>query len=101
MVFKRPWFGALYPGLKNSSVAVGKPIARHTLMLLNGVPGTAMQGFKDQLSDEEIAAIVTYERNAWDNNTDDLVQPADVAQLRQTQQVKPTMVKTSQVGGFR
>ena len=38
-----------------------------------------MQGYGKQLSLKEIAAVVTYERNAWGNNTGDLVQPADVA----------------------
>ena len=46
---------------------------------MNGKTGTAMQAFKDQLSDDELAAVITYERNAWDNNTNTLVQPADVA----------------------
>ena len=75
----------VFPALKGSSVAVGKPISRHIAMILNGVPGSAMQPYKDQLTDEEIAAIVTYERNAWENNTDDMVQPADVAKVRQTE----------------
>ena len=72
----------MYPALKGSSVAVGKPISRHITMILNGVPGSAMQPYRDQLSDKEIAAIVTYERNAWENNTGDIVQPADVAKIR-------------------
>ena len=38
-----------------------------------------MQAFASQLTDAEIAAVVTYTRNAWGNDTGDLVQPADVA----------------------
>ncbi len=91
----------LYPALKGSSIAVGKPISRHISMILNGLPGTAMQPYKDQLSDEEIAAIVTYERNAWENNTNDEVQPADVAKVRAGNGQQPTMVKKAQVGGLR
>ena len=72
----------LYPALQGSSIATGKPISRHIGLVLNGVLNTAMQAFKDQLSDSEIAAVVTYERNAWDNNTGDVVQPADVAKER-------------------
>jgi len=34
------------------------------------------------LNDYEIAAITTYERNAWGNNTGDLVQPADIRDRR-------------------
>lgn len=91
----------MFPPLKGSSVAVGKPISRHIGIVLNGVSGTAMQPYKDQFTDEEIAAIVTYERNAWGNNTDDEVQPADVAQVRQGDNQQPNMVKKAQAGGFQ
>ena len=91
----------LFPALKGSSVAVGKPISRHIEMILNGVPGSAMQAYKDQLSDEDIAAIATYERNAWENNTDDEIQPNDVAKVRKGDIQQPTMVKKAQAGGLR
>lgn len=67
-----------FPALKGSKIATG-PVADHLDRVLNGKTGTAMQAFKDQLSDEELAAVITYERNAWDNNTNTLVQPADIA----------------------
>lgn len=89
----------VYPALQNSSVAVGKPISRHIAIVLNGVPGTAMQPFKDQLTNEELAAVVTYERNAWGNNTNDLVQPDDVAKVRSGEVKAPTIVKRAQAGG--
>lgn len=91
----------MYPALRASSIAVGKPIARHINLLLHGVPGSAMQGYKDVLTDEEIAAIVTYERNAWKNNTNDVVQPGDVQQLREGEIVQPVKVEKAQVGGIR
>jgi len=91
----------MYPALKNSSVSVGNPISRHIALILNGVPGSAMQPYKDQLTDEEIAAITTYERNAWGNNTDDLIQPTDVANVRRSEIQQPTIVKKAQPGGFR
>ncbi|KTD57568.1 cytochrome c oxidase subunit II [Legionella shakespearei] len=92
----------LYPALKGSSVAVGKPISRHIDLILNGIPGSAgMQPYKDQLTDQEIAAITTYERNAWGNNTDDEIQPADVATLRQSNNQKPTMVNKAKAGGLQ
>lgn len=71
-----------FPAMIASSVAVGKPISRHIGMVLNGVSGTAMQAFKDQLNDTEIAAVVTYERNAFENNTGDIVQPITVKNQR-------------------
>ncbi|HHF7347658.1 TPA: cytochrome c oxidase subunit II [Legionella feeleii] len=91
----------MYPALKGSSVAVGKPISRHIELVLHGIPGSAMQAYKDQLSDAEIAAIVTYERNAWENNTNDEVQPADVAKVRQGDNQQPKMVNKAQAGGLR
>ena len=39
----------------------------------------AMPSFAAQLTPREIAAVITYQRNAFGNNTGDLVQPADVA----------------------
>jgi cytochrome c oxidase subunit 2 len=91
----------LYPALKGSSVAVGYPISRHINMILNGSPGSAMQAYGDMLSNEEIAAIVTYERNAWENNTNDIVQPIDIASLRVEQKTSPKIVKKSRVGGIK
>jgi cytochrome c oxidase subunit II len=69
-----------FPALSGSKIATGDKAA-HLAIVLNGKPGTAMQPFK-QLSDVEIAAVVTYERNSWDNKTGDLVTPADVKAAR-------------------
>ena len=92
----------LYPALKGSSIAVGKPISRHIDLILNGIPDSSgMMPYKDQLNDEEIAAIATYERNAWGNNTDDEIQPADVAKLRHSNNQKPTMVNKAKAGGLQ
>ena len=49
--------------------------------VLNGRPNTAMQAFKQQLSDTEIAAVITYARNSWGNKASD-VQPAEVKARR-------------------
>ncbi|MEJ2344143.1 MAG: cytochrome c oxidase subunit II, partial [Gammaproteobacteria bacterium] len=38
--------------------------------------------FAKQLNNLDIAAVVTYERNAWGNNTGDVIQPRDVAAAR-------------------
>ena len=91
----------LYPALKNSSISVGRPISRHIALILNGVPGSAMQPYKNQLTNEVIAAITTYERNAWGKNTNDEIQPADVAAERDSEIQAPTMVKKAQAGGLR
>ncbi len=91
----------VYPALKGSSVAVGKPISRHIIMILDGVPGSAMQAYKEQLTDEEIAAIVTYERNSWGNNTGDIVQPKDVAEVRNSRIQQPKLVRKAVPGGLQ
>jgi cytochrome c oxidase subunit 2 len=49
--------------------------------VLNGRPNTAMQPFAKQLSDTEIAAVITYARNSWGNKASD-VQPAEVKARR-------------------
>lgn len=70
-----------FPALVNSPVALG-PIVDHIKLVVDGVPGTAMPAFGKQLSDTDVAAIVTYERNAWGNNTGDMVTPQDVSAFR-------------------
>lgn len=88
----------MFPALRGSSVAVGHPISRHIEIILHGVTGTAMQPYAEQLSNEEIAAIATYERNSWENNTNDEIQPKDVAKVRNQDIVQPKIVKKAQAG---
>ena len=71
----------MFPPLKGSKIATG-PVKDHIHLVLNGKPGTAMAAFRDQLNDLELAAVITYERNAWGNNTGDVVQPADIKAAR-------------------
>ena len=66
-----------FPALKASPVAIGD-VTTHISTVFNGKAGTGMQGYSKQLSLKQIAAVVTYERNAWGNNTGDSVQAADV-----------------------
>ncbi len=69
-----------FPPLKGSQVATG-PLAEHIKTVLQGRPGTAMPAWA-HLNDLEIAAIVTYERNSWGNDTGDVAQPKDVKAVR-------------------
>ena len=71
-----------FPALKGSPMMVGDPAA-HIDVVLNGKSGTAMQAFRDQLSAVELAAVITYERNAWGNTTGDLVSPSQINTLKQ------------------
>lgn len=67
----------VFPALKGSPM-VTSDIQGHIDIVLNGKSGTAMQAFGKMLTLKEVAAVVTYERNAWGNNTGDVVQPKDV-----------------------
>lgn len=68
-----------FPALKGSKMATtSSELAAHIDIVINGKAGTAMQAFGKKLTLQEIAAVITYERNAWDNNTGDLVQAAAI-----------------------
>ncbi len=71
----------VFPALKDSPIALGD-VDAHIDIIVNGKAGTAMQAFGKQLTLKEIAAVTTYERNAWGNDTGDLVQAKDVAALK-------------------
>jgi len=70
-----------FPALDGSKVATGEKKA-HIDIVLNGKSGTTMAAFGKQLSDTDIAAVVTYERNAWGNKAGDMAQPAEVKAAR-------------------
>ncbi|MCG6938050.1 MAG: cytochrome c oxidase subunit II [Gammaproteobacteria bacterium] len=71
----------VFPALKGSAIATG-PAAKHIDIVTHGKTGTAMQAFGTQLNDADLAAVITYERNAWGNNMGDVVQPADIKAAR-------------------
>ncbi|MET1079487.1 MAG: cytochrome c oxidase subunit II [Pseudomonas sp.] len=75
----------MFPALKGSKIALG-PKEDHLNIVFNGKPGTAMAAFGKQLSEVDIAAVITYERNAWGNNVGDMVTPKDVLALKQAQE---------------
>ncbi|MFP5397540.1 MAG: cytochrome c oxidase subunit II [Gammaproteobacteria bacterium] len=66
--------------LDGSAVVTGDPSAQIAI-LLNGAANGAMPAWR-QLSDTELAAVITYTKNAWSNNTGKLVQPAEVVAAR-------------------
>jgi cytochrome c oxidase subunit 2 len=71
-----------FPALKGGAIATG-PVEGHVDIVLNGSPkNPAMAAFGQQLSDVDLAAVITYERNAFGNDTGDMVQPADIAAAR-------------------
>lgn len=74
-----------FPALRGSAIAVGD-VDGHLDIVVNGKRGTAMQAFGEQLNEVDIAAIITYERNAWGNNVGDLVTPKQVFDYKSAQQ---------------
>jgi len=69
-----------FPALSGSKLVNG-PKADQIGLVLNGKQGTAMASFK-QLSDVELAAVITYTRNSWANKTGEVVLPAEVTAAR-------------------
>ncbi|HBO11303.1 MAG TPA: cytochrome c oxidase subunit II [Halieaceae bacterium] len=74
--------GGVGTAIAGSAIATGD-IGGHLNIGINGVPGTAMQAFGGQLNDVDLAAVITYQRNAFGNNMGDLVQPIDVFNYKQ------------------
>ena len=80
----------VFPALAGSKIVTGPLLSAegkllkdsHVDRVLNGKEGTAMQAFKTTLSDAEIAAVITYERNSFGNKMGDVIQPAQIKSLR-------------------
>lgn len=72
----------IFPALAGTGISID-PSARqaHIDIVLYGKTGTPMPAFGTTLSAAELAAVITYERNAWGNNTADSVQPAEIRDL--------------------
>jgi cytochrome c oxidase subunit II len=67
--------------LVGSPVVLDADAAKQIGVMLNGQNNGAMPAWK-QLSDTEIAAVITYTKNSWSNKTGQMVQPKDVLALR-------------------
>ena len=68
-----------------AAIATGD-IEAHIDIVVNGKPGTAMAAFGKQLSEVDLAAVITYERNAWGNETGEMVTPKDVLDFKQAEE---------------
>ncbi|WP_296221567.1 cytochrome c oxidase subunit II [Pseudomonas sp. UBA2684] len=75
----------MFPALKGSAIATGAAEG-HIDIVVNGKPGTSMAAFGKQLSEVDIAAIITYERNAWGNAVGDMVTPKDILAFKKAQE---------------
>ena len=80
----------VFPALAGSKIVTGPLLSAegkllkdsHVDRVLNGKEGTAMQAFKNTLTDAELAAVITFERNSFGNKKGDLIQPAQIKSLR-------------------
>ena len=72
--------GAIKP-LDGSPVVLDADQGKQINVLLNGQNNNMMPAWR-QLSDTEIAAVITYTKNHWSNKTGQTVQPAEVMAAR-------------------
>lgn len=66
-----------FPAINGSKIVTG-PVTEHIDRVLNGKPGTAMMAFRNQLDDQSLADVITFERNAWQNHTGTWVKQEDI-----------------------
>ena len=80
----------VFPPLKGSAVVTSSDPTEHLRTVLHGLMGktiggvayaTPMPAFADQLSDEEVAAVLSYERTSWGNQATP-IKPEDVVARR-------------------
>ena len=64
-----------------SSIVLDADKSKQIAVMLNGQNNGAMPAWK-QMSDTEIAAVITYTQNNWSNKTGQIVQPAEVLAAR-------------------
>ncbi len=70
-----------FPAMTGSAIVTGD-VNAHIDIIFNGKAGTAMAAYKNQLSDVDIAAVTTFERNGLGNSVGDMVQPSAIKSLR-------------------
>ena len=67
--------------LDGSAIVLSADHNRQNMTLLNGAAGGAMPSWK-ALSDTDLAAVISYTKNSWSNQTGQLVQPAALQAAR-------------------
>ena len=77
--------GGVGKAIAGSPIATGD-IAAHIDIIVNGsANNAAMAAYRDQLSEVDTAAVITFQRNAFGNDTGDVVQPIDILKFKQDQ----------------
>ena len=84
----------LFPPIAGSGVATGD-IVRHLETVMNGVEGTPMKSYSDVLSDIDLAAVITFQRNSLGNEMGDVMQPYYVDRVRKGQDLGNAVASAS------
>ena len=74
-----------FPALSGSKVVTGPKEAQISIVLNGAVKDgkpTLMAAFGKQLSDADLAAVITFTRNNWSNKSGEMVTPAEIKAAR-------------------
>lgn len=71
----------VFPALDGSKMVNGPKQAQIDIVM-NGKEGTSMPAFGKQLSDTDVAAVITFTRNAWGNKTGEAIQSGEIKASR-------------------
>lgn len=75
-----------FPALSGSPITTGYPISDNISIVMNGAPGgSAMSAYDGTLTDDELAAVITYIRNDFGNATGDVIYASDIRAFRNAQ----------------
>lgn len=75
--------GGVGKPIAGSPIATGN-MAEHIDIIVNGSKNNPlMAAYKETLSEVDTAAVITYQRNAFGNNTGDVVQPIEILKFKQ------------------
>ena len=74
----------VFPSLEGSQIVM-RDKAKNIEILMEGVQGAAMQAFSKQLSEVDIASVITYTRDSWSNGKNgdgEIVVPKDIVDYK-------------------
>ena len=74
----------IFPALAGSDIVLNNK-ARHLEILMEGVQGAAMASYANQLSEVDMAAVITYTRRSWGNaekGDGEIVVPTDIVEYK-------------------
>ena len=74
----------IFPKLAGSDIVLNDK-ARNIEILMEGVQGAAMQSFANQLSEVDMASVITYTRQAWgnaENGDGEIIVPKDIVEYK-------------------